>query len=203
MRHDAGKSFQTIHDEFRPRIHRFLCRMVGEADAEDVLQEVFVKANRALPGFRGESSLTTWIYRIATNAALDHVRSASFRQGAMSMDIGAVESQPEAQGGELMEASPLPDLLLIRDDMGACIRDVVCSLPEPYLTALVLSSLNELTNAEIAGVLGISLEAVKIRIHRARAKLRKELEKKCDFYRDDRSGLACDRKAVSRKTCLR
>jgi RNA polymerase sigma-70 factor (ECF subfamily) len=199
MRHDAGKSFQTIHDEFRPRIHRFLCRMVGEADAEDVLQEVFVKANRALPGFRGESSLTTWIYRIATNAALDHVRSSSFRQGVMTVDIGAVESQPEAQGGELMEATPLPDLVLIRDDMDACIREVVCSLPEPYLTALVLSNLNELTNAEIAGVLGISLEAVKIRIHRARARLRQELEKRCDFYRDERTGLACDRKPDARK----
>ena len=202
MQHDTVMSFEEIHDEFRPRIHRFLCRMVGEADAEDVLQEVFVKANRALSGFRGESSLTTWIYRIATNAALDHVRSSSFRQGAMTVDIGAVESQPEAQGGELMEATPLPDLLLIRDDMDACIREVVCSLPEPFLTALVLSNLNELTNAETAGVLGISLEAVKIRIHRARAKLRKELEKKCDFYRDARSGLACDRKPVSRKTCL-
>jgi len=171
-----------------------LCRMVGETDAEDVLQEVFLKANRALPGFRGDASLATWIYRIATNAALDHLRTSSFRQGSLALAIAADEPGPDNQCAEPMATSSLPDILLIRSDMGVCIRAVVDSLPEPYRTALVLSELNELSNAEIAGVRGVSLGAVKIRIHRARTRLRKELERACNFYHDGRDVLSCVRK---------
>lgn len=177
--------------------------MVGEADAEDLLQEVFAKAHQALPGFRGESTLATWIYRIATNAALDHLRRPSYKQRAMAEGIGAGESSSEPFGHAASENSRLPDLALVRNEMGACVREIVAGLPEPYLTALVLSNLQELSNAEIAGVLGVSLEAVKIRVHRARAKLRKELESKCDFYRDRHLGLACDRKIDARKACAR
>ncbi|OGO26741.1 MAG: hypothetical protein A2Z16_06510 [Chloroflexi bacterium RBG_16_54_18] len=61
--------FEQIYADFRPKIHRFLIRMVGEYGAEDLTQEVFVRVNQALPTFRGESKLSTWIYRIATNAA--------------------------------------------------------------------------------------------------------------------------------------
>jgi RNA polymerase sigma factor (sigma-70 family) len=72
--------FQTIHAEFRPRIQRYLARLVGESEAEDLTQEVFVKVHRALPSFRGEAQLSTWIYRIATNAALDRLRSPAFKR---------------------------------------------------------------------------------------------------------------------------
>lgn len=69
--------FQAIHDEYRPKIVRYLSRLVGESEAEDLGQEVFIKVGKALQGFQGKSSLSTWIYRIATNAALDRLRSRS------------------------------------------------------------------------------------------------------------------------------
>jgi len=197
--HDDTDTFQNVHDEFRPKILRYLRRVLGEPDAEDVCQEVFVKVDKALPGFRGESSLATWIYRIATNAALDHVRSATFRQATASVESSDDDNPAGDTRDGRTETTHLPDTLLIRKDMNDCIRAIVDALPELYRTALVLSDLEELTNSEIADVLDISLDAAKIRIHRARTRLRKEMEKKCVFYRDNRNELACDRKAPTLK----
>ncbi len=83
--------------------------------------------------------------------------------------------------------------------MNECIRRIVDSLPGDYRTVLVLSEFECLPNVEIAEVLGISLDTTKIRLHRARAKLRKELEAHCNFYRDERNELSCDRKTTSLK----
>lgn len=193
------QEFQDIHDEFRPRILRYLTRMLGAADAEDVCQVVFVKVHRALPGFRGESSLATWIYRIATNSVVDHARSASFRQASANVESSDDDILSGDPGAGRTETTHLPDTLLIRKDMNDCIRGIVDSLPERYRTALVLSDLEGLTNAEIAEVLGLSLDAVKIRLHRGRTRLRKEMEKNCVFYRDGRNELACDRKPTTLK----
>ncbi len=195
---DETREFRKLYETYYPRIVRYLRRTVGEAEAEDVAQDVFVKAGRALDGFRGDSSLSTWIYRIATNAATDHIRKYASRQG---LEIPEAAPDDDAPAGEAMpdDDLPVPDSLLIRKDMNECIRGIVDGLPENYRAVLVLSDLEGLTNAEIAGVAGISLDTVKIRLHRARARLRKELRVKCDFYRDERNELACDRKTVPLK----
>jgi len=67
--------FQEIYADFQPKILRYMARMIGEGEAEDITQEVFIKLSHTLKTFRGESSLSTWIYRIATNTALDRLRS--------------------------------------------------------------------------------------------------------------------------------
>jgi len=77
---DAAINFQIIHDEFRSKIQRYLINLVGEFEAEDLTQEVFIKISRALPNFRGDSKLSTWIYRIATNTALDRLRDPKFER---------------------------------------------------------------------------------------------------------------------------
>lgn len=74
------EEFREIYTVYYLKIVRYLRRLVGEIEAEDVAQEVFVKVNKALDGFRGESQLSTWIYRIATNAAMDHLRKSASRQ---------------------------------------------------------------------------------------------------------------------------
>ena len=101
----GGESrFQEIHDIYRPKILRYLSRLVGEHDAEDLTQEVFVKVSRALDTFRGEAQLSTWIYRIATNTALDRLRTPSFRhldQKKVSVDsAGADEEDRDVWSGE-------------------------------------------------------------------------------------------------------
>ncbi len=185
--------FQGIYDTYHEKIRRYLARLIGEADAEDVTQEVFLKVNAALDDFRGDSSLSTWIYRIATNAAMDYLRSLDPSKRAKDLHPSADPLSLE-EDIAVDANTPPPDRQLVRKEMNECIRGIVDGLPQNYRTVLILSDLEELTNNEIADVLGITLETVKIRLHRARTRLKKELERHCDFYRDDQNEFACDRK---------
>ncbi len=100
--------FQKIHETFRPKIFRYLTHLVGEPEAEDLTQEVFVKVSRALETFRGESQLSTWLYRIATHAAIDKMRSLSFRQDAQKCSL---DDSNEDEDGEVRtgDEPPLPE----------------------------------------------------------------------------------------------
>lgn len=191
---DSELEFQDIYDTFRPRIFRYLTRLVGDHEAEDLAQEVFVKISQGLETFRGESKLSTWIYRVATNSALDRLRSPSFRQSQKSVTSDLTEEREEGQEIWIEDKTPSVDQQLIQEEMNECIRNFIDTLPENYRTVIALSELKDLKNNEIAEILGISLETVKIRLYRARARLKKELETHCSFYRDERNELACDRK---------
>jgi RNA polymerase sigma-70 factor (ECF subfamily) len=195
---ETAIEFQSIHDAFRPRILRYLTRLVGERDAEDLTQIVLLKVNQGLENFRGDSSLSTWIYRIATNSALDRLRSPTAEQ-RQDQVIG-LQADGEDDSGEgkvpLDAQTPSVEATAIRTEMNACIREFIEHLPDAYRTVMVLSEMEGFTNAEIADILGVSLNAVKIRLHRAREKLRKDLETGCSFDRGERNELACDRKPV-------
>jgi len=195
---DRELDFQEIYATFQPRILGYLSRMVGLAEAEELTQEVFVKVDKALKGFRGESQLSTWIYRIATNAALDRLRTPSFRQRAREfcpIDASTEgEAEPRDRNVWTGEKKPEVDQQLIRLEMNSCIREYVDQLPEDYRAVLLLSEVEGLKNREIAEILGVSLDTVKIRLHRARARLKESLGRHCHFYLDERSELACDRK---------
>ena len=169
--------FQQIHETFRPKIHRYLTRLVGEDEAEDLTQEVFVKVSRALSTFRGESQLSTWIYRIATNTAIDKMRTTSFQQ-----DIpGPLDDMDEIENQEAWTEKEMPSLeqQLMQKEMYECFGDFVGNLPANYRTIVVLSELGGLTNNEIAQILGLSLDTVKIRLHRGRTRLFQELKTHC------------------------
>lgn len=186
--------FQTVYDTYYGKITRYLERLVGKEEAEDLGQEVFLKINRSLKGFRGDSQLSTWIYRVATNAARDRLRRPSFQQEKFTKPWSGTVEEAAVISGHPFVRPARADQELIRKEMNQCIRDFIEDLPESYRTVLVLSELEGLKNREIADVLQISLGAVKIRLHRARAQLAKELEDHCRFYRDDRNELACDLK---------
>ncbi len=182
---DRETDFRKIYDTFQPRILRYLRRLVGEHEAEDLTQEVFAKVSQALNRFRHESHLSTWIYRIATNATFDRKRSRAFQQTVRQQFSNEVMAE---------DMTHPVDRQLIRKEVNACIRGFVENLPTDYRLVVVLSELEELSNQEIAGVLGISLATVKIRLHRAKALLKKEFVTRCNFYRDAGNGLACDPK---------
>jgi RNA polymerase sigma-70 factor, ECF subfamily len=192
---DDEFNFQEIYDDFRPRILRYMTRMVGEAEAEDLVQEVFAKISRALKRFRGESKLSTWIYQIATNAALDRLRHSSARPGDEKRlpleDIAEMAEDKEPWTGE---QTPSTEQRVIRGEMNGCIREIIETLPEAYRSVIVLSELEGFKDSEVADILGLSLEATKIRLHRARTRLKEELKTACIFYRDERNEFACDRK---------
>lgn len=195
---DGQPDFHEIHREFRPRVLRYLARMVGEVEAEDLTQEVFAKVAHALRAFRGESSLSTWIYRIATNTALDAMKKPLFRQiaGGGKVPLEEIAGTGEGDLACADGGNPPPDERVIRGEMNACIREVIETLPANYRTCIILSELEDLSDAEIAEVLGLSLQAAKIRLHRARARLRERLDASCVFYRDERNEMACDRRGA-------
>ncbi len=181
--------FEAVHDRFRPLVLRYLTRLVGAADAEDRTQSVMLKISQALGGFRGESSLATWIYRIATNAAMDRLRSKAGQP--------LLEASDEEFAAREDAAVPSTEAEAERDEMNACIREYIERLPDNYRAAMVLSEIEGFNNEEIAAILAISLDAVKIRLHRAREKLRSELKRGCTLDRDADGELACDRKQTT------
>jgi len=190
-----GPDFREVHDTLRPRVLRYLARMVGEAEAEDLAQEVFAKVSRSLGNFRGDAELSTWVYRIATNTALDRIR----RRGKPtdSVDPSLVDATDIAESDRNVWTDEIQQTLegsVIRDEMNACIREVINRLPENYRTVIILGDLEGFQDKEIAEILGLSLKNAKIRLHRARVQLRKALEKACVFYRSEENELACDRK---------
>ena len=196
---DAISDFDSIYAQFRPKLLRYLKRLVGPDDAEDLSQEVFLKIHAGLEGFRGEAALSTWIYRIATNAALDRLRNRSLRETEQ------VVSYFEA-AGDASHASAVTDVagdapersaesLLMRRETNECIRAFVDALPDGYRTVLALRELDGLKNREIAEILGLSIDAVKIRLHRARLALKKRFDAECALYRTEANELACDMKA--------
>jgi len=175
--------FQTIHAEFRPKIQRYLARLVGETEAEDLTQEVFIRIHRALPTFRGESQLSTWIYRIATNAALDRLRSPTFKRTDPAGLPGAASGEDETAAGQAAwpgEEPPSLEQQVHRQERIECFCDFVKNLPASYQAVVALSELESLTIQEIAGLLGLEPGVVKIRLHRGRARLLKELKAHCD-----------------------
>jgi RNA polymerase sigma-70 factor (ECF subfamily) len=194
---DYDLNFQKIYEDFRPKIIRYLTRMVGESEAEDLTQEVFTKIGQALKAFRGESRLSTWIYQIATHVALDRIRQRSFaRHGdEKGLPVEAIAESEKDKDIWTGEQTASTEQRVIRKEMSGCIREMIERLPENYRAVIVLSELGERKDSEIADILGLSLHTVKIRLHRARVKLKKELTTACLFYRDDRNELACDRKS--------
>ena len=170
--------FQYIFEAYHAKIVRYLARLVGEREAEDLAQEVFLRVNRGIKDFRGDSQLSTWLYRIATNTAIDKIRSASFRQEAGISDL---EDSDQAVDSDLWTGEEALSLeqQLMRSEMYECFLDFVKRLPPGYRSIIVLSELENLPNREIAEILGLSLDVVKIRLHRGRARLFQELKAHC------------------------
>ncbi|MFM9882583.1 MAG: RNA polymerase sigma factor [Burkholderiales bacterium] len=195
---NEATNFPEIHDTFRPRVLRYLKRLVGERDAEDLTQLVMVKVSDGLAHFRGDSELSTWIYRIATNIALDRFRSSAFRAEAQSIPAGELESAGFDNLEELKlvaeQRTSSTEATAIRGEMSACIREFVDRLPDPYRIVIVLKDMEGFKNREVAEILGQSLDTVKIRLHRARENLKQDLVAGCTFHRDDRHEFACDRR---------
>jgi RNA polymerase sigma-70 factor (ECF subfamily) len=186
--------FRALYDEFAPRIRGYLARLVGEAEAEDLTQEVFARAHGAMATRRGDSLVSTWLYRIATNAAIDRLRAASRREVPDIAPEPAAEEQREiVSEGTALDAQQA-ETRVIRKEMRHCILDLVGRLPPVHREVILLGELRDSRDQEIADALGITLEAAKMRLHRARGELRKLLQASCDLYRDEENEFACDRK---------
>jgi RNA polymerase sigma-70 factor (ECF subfamily) len=143
-------------------------------DADDLVQEVFIQAYQAIPGFRAESSFSTWLYRIAVNASLNHVRRKS--KNFFLRRIDDYFGSEKIYTGELNVIDDSdPESLLIRDEQRTWVKKTLDSLPDNQRTAIVLSKYDDLSQKEIASILDISEGAVEALLQRAKANLRKRL----------------------------
>jgi RNA polymerase sigma-70 factor (ECF subfamily) len=185
--------FKQVYEEFQPKILSYLSRLVGDDEAEDIAQQVFEKVSLALDGFEGRSKLSTWVYRIATNTALDRFRSPSFKRSLEYTPLEAIKTFDTSTGWTI-EAEQPTDQKFIRKEMSECIREYIDKLSPDHRTVIILKELEGFKNREIADILQVSLDTVKTRLHRARAALKKELDQACQFYHNEQGTLACDRK---------
>ena len=167
-------AFETIVQRYQARVFRLACRLTTETEAPDVLQDTFLQVYRHLSSFRGESQFGTWLYRIATNAALMH-RRATARRPAEPLD----QYLPRFDGDGMHAATPAElqvasraDEVLDRQFLAVKARAVIARLPDLYREAFVLRDLENLTTADVAHALGIEPATVRQRVHRARLMLR-------------------------------
>jgi RNA polymerase sigma-70 factor (ECF subfamily) len=169
-------AFADLVDRYKDRLYRLLGRYCRDpVECEDLLQEVFLKVFRKLDTFQHESAFYTWVYRIAVNAATDHVSRASYRRLRLVED-DAVFDGHGAVGAEAREQQS-PVAPLMQSEMAAITRRIVDELPEKYRTVLVLREFEDLSYTEIAEVLQCNLGTVESRLFRARQRFRQILER--------------------------
>src|SRR5918993_1183353 len=161
-------AFEELYKAHSGRLFSLAVRMLGNpADAEDMLQEIFLSAHRKLDSFRGEAALGTWLYRLAMNQILDHVRSRAARTGQLTDGLDDTALLADASGHRLA------DRAIDRIDLERALAE----LPEGCRAAFVLHDVHGLEHREVSDVLGIAEGTSKSQVHKARLRLRGLLRK--------------------------
>jgi RNA polymerase sigma-70 factor, ECF subfamily len=170
------------------RIFRYIASMVRDIpEAEDLTQETFLRAYRSRDTLRDEDAKTAWLYRIATHVCYDRLRQFARRNPRESdTDIDLVDI-PEPDAPSVQKTAE-------RDEMSACVQSYLNRLPDSYRAVILLADMHDLTAPEISQLLGESLATIKIRLHRARRKLKPALEAGCEFSYDESYVLTCESK---------
>lgn len=158
-RRGERRAMEALYHRYKRRVFGLVTRIVGQADSEEVAQEVFVRIFRGLGRFRGDSQLSTWIYRLSVNAALTHVT----RRPKHELD-------EEAVGRAVAPDPVMPD-----PNMGIRLERALGQLPGGYRAVLVLHDIQGLSHEEIASILGCQVGTSKSQLHKARAKMRELL----------------------------
>ncbi|MBQ3390916.1 MAG: sigma-70 family RNA polymerase sigma factor [Clostridia bacterium] len=165
-------AFEVLVQRYQKKVYNTVLRLAGHAaEAEDLSQEVFLKLYRGLSSFRGESSFSTYLYRIAANTAIDALRRAS----PQAISLSAEDEEGEPYELALSDGEPLPLELLEREERTAAIREAIDALPPHHRAVIVLREIEGMSYQEIARVLSVEEGTVKSRINRARAGLRELL----------------------------
>ncbi|WP_395142589.1 sigma-70 family RNA polymerase sigma factor [Armatimonas sp.] len=181
---DRDLSFDQIKEKYQLRIYNLILRMIGNEnpdDAEDLTVETFVNAWRAWGKFRRDAQVYTWLYQIACNLCKNWYKQKGRQREREGYSL---DNTLDSESGELSREVPdwrnAPEKLLLETEFGQKIRDAVEALPSEYREVLILDLWEDLPYEEIAAILGLSVPAVKTRLHRARNKIRQRLE---PYYR--------------------
>jgi RNA polymerase sigma-70 factor, ECF subfamily len=180
LRSGADAAYEELIARFEQPVYALVSRLVEQpADAPDVTQDVFIKIFRNVDHFRGESSLKTWIYRIAVNEARNYHRWFG-RHRRQEVDLEPPSTEAHGWGDVLPDAGPSPFQLALDHETQALIEEALTEVNSSFRAALVLREVEGLSYEEIAEVLEISLGTVKSRILRGREALRRAVAEKLE-----------------------
>ena len=167
---------EFVFREYAPRIYHIARRMLGnDADAEDVTQDVLLQVIRKLDTFRGDAQLTTWLHRVTVNAALAYRQKRANRQKRETTETGDEALEIAPAGSPVKRWNVGPDEPVLAAEQAEVIEKAIEELPGPFRDVYVLADVEGLPNQEIADMLGLSVPAVKSRLHRARMRMRDAL----------------------------
>jgi RNA polymerase sigma-70 factor (ECF subfamily) len=176
---DADLTFDELVDKYEKKLYNLILRHVGDADeAADLTQDTFVNAFRGFPTFRGECKILTWLCQIALNQCKNRFRQRDRRRDweGPSLDAPVLGGPDENRLLEIPDWKQSPERALEQKELQRQVLAAIDSLPPEYRTVVVLCDLQNRSYAEIAQIVGLSLETVKTRIHRGRLMIRRKLE---------------------------
>jgi RNA polymerase sigma-70 factor (ECF subfamily) len=179
------KAFELLVSKYQRKLARLLSRFIRDpAEVEDVAQEAFIKAYRALPSFRGESAFYTWLYRIGINTAKNYLVAVG-RRAPTTTEFDSEDAENFEDGDQLRDVNT-PENELISKQIAQTVNDTVEALPEELRTAIVLREIDGLSYEEIATVMNCPIGTVRSRIFRARETIAERLRPLLDTSKDKR-----------------
>ncbi len=169
---------EALVDKYYGRIFNLAMSILrNESDAEEITQDVFMTVYEKIESFKGDSALYSWMYRICVNACLMRLRSKKRSESVSIEDFMPVFTEEGRHASEVHDWSPEVERRVLNRELGDVLKQFIGELSEKYRVVLVLSDVEGLSNEETAQILGISVPAVKSRLHRARLYLRQRLDK--------------------------
>jgi RNA polymerase sigma-70 factor (ECF subfamily) len=179
-------ALEELMERFAPRVYRLAYGIThNEADAEEIVQDVFLSLFRKIDGFEGRAALGTWIYRITVNAALIKRRGKRVELEVLLEDhLPKFREDGHREGDRAMllaDWSQTPEEELLSGETRRAVRRMIASLPDPYRVVLLLRDLEGLSSEESAEILGESVASVKSRLHRARMALREQVTRSLEL----------------------
>jgi len=179
------RAFTLLVEKYQRKLGRLLGRMIrDQAEVEDVVQEAFIKAYRALPNFRGDSAFYTWLYRIGINTAKNHL-VAMGRRPRLSNEVEIEDAENFEDANEL-RTQDTPETELMGKQIAQTVNNAMEALPEELKTAITLREIEGLSYEEIAGLMDCPIGTVRSRIFRAREAIAEKLRPLLDTKADQR-----------------
>ena len=176
LRAEEPEAAERLVERFGDRVYRLAMRITGSReDAEEAAQDALWTAARKIGMFKGESAFGSWIYRITANAAYQKLRTRRQKSAEIAMDDVLPALDPERHFEPMDDWSNRVDERALQGELRQVLQEAIDGLPDEYRTALVMHDVEGLSNPDIAETLGISLPAVKSRVHRSRLWVRKQL----------------------------
>ncbi|NLM09656.1 MAG: sigma-70 family RNA polymerase sigma factor [Clostridiaceae bacterium] len=177
------EAFETLIQSHQKKVYNIALRMTkNPEDAQELAQDAFVRAFTSIGKFRGDSSFSTWLYRITINVCTDFLRKRN-RAILISMEQGAATNDNE-QGIQIAEEAPGPDEIAEKNQLKELIKDAMDSLSADHRQVLILRDILDMSYKEIADTLNVNEGTIKSRISRARSGLKKIITQRTELFQD-------------------